>query len=238
MRTTRLEARQRRKRGNYLAGAATMVAALALGSIVTGFVVLSNDLDAANQARDALARQVQGLGEKPVAGPPGSRGTSVAGPPGPAGSPGPPGVPGRAAPTLTPSPGPTGPAGPPGPSGIPGADSTAAGPPGPVGASGVPGAAGRDGAPGKDGQDGSPGPSGSDGTDGAPPARWTYTDPQGVTYTCVPADDFDADAPQYACTPDVEPSPQEPSPSAPPVTTEPSASSSGVLPLRLLSDRL
>ncbi|MER8003011.1 collagen-like protein [Streptomyces sp. NPDC095613] len=226
--TTRMEARQRRKRGNYLAGAATMVAAIA------------NDLDAANQARDALARQVQGLGEKPVAGPPGSRGKSVAGPPGPPGSPGPSGEPGRAAPTLAPSPGPAGPAGPPGPSGAAGVDSTIAGPPGPAGSPGVPGAAGRDGGSGEDGQDGSPGPSGADGKDGAPPTSWTYTDPQGVTYTCVPADDFDAEAPRYTCTPrTTEPSPTESPTPAPPVLDEPSAtpSRSTLFPLKLLSDR-
>ena len=39
---------------------------------------LTHDLRAANEARDALASQVQRLGGKPVTGPPGSRGGSRA----------------------------------------------------------------------------------------------------------------------------------------------------------------
>jgi hypothetical protein len=81
---------------------------------------LSHELRVSNEARDALARQVQSLGEKPVAGPPGSRGEpgqSVTGPRGPRG---PAGASGRPAPTITPSPGASGASGAPG---KPGADS-------------------------------------------------------------------------------------------------------------------
>jgi hypothetical protein len=117
---------------------------------------LANDLRVSNEARDALARQVEQLGAKPVAGPPGSRGEpgeSVIGPkgdPGPAGPPGPSGPPGKPGPkgdpgtdgmSVTGSPGADGsdgaqgPAGPPGPQGEPG-------PAGPQGEQGVPGPTG------------------------------------------------------------------------------------------------
>ncbi|MEV5944847.1 hypothetical protein, partial [Streptomyces sp. NPDC051994] len=36
---------------------------------------------------------------------------------------------------------------------------------------------------------------------------WTYTDPQGVQYTCVPAANFDPNAPRYTCAPAGKPSP-------------------------------
>lgn len=191
---TRAEARKQRKRGDYMAAAAALFAALVLGVVVTAFVMLSNDLDAANQARDALARQVQGLGEKPVAGPPGSRGKAGetvvgrTGPPGPQGPPGPTGAAGKAAPTITPSPGPSGSAG------KAGSDSTIPGPSGPPGqdATGAPGVNGKDGTNGKD---------------GAPPAEWTYTDPAGVTYQCTPVDNFDPNNPRYRCTPTSTPAP-------------------------------
>ncbi|MFD9071067.1 collagen-like protein, partial [Streptomyces lasiicapitis] len=76
--------------------------ALLLGLLLAALVAfiwwqtaeLSRDLRTANTARDALAHQVQGLGEKPVAGPPGSRGESgriVTGPRGPQGERGEPG---------------------------------------------------------------------------------------------------------------------------------------------------
>jgi hypothetical protein len=194
---TRVEARKERKRGDYLSAAAAVLAALVLGAVVTLFVVLSRDLDAANTARDALARQVQNLGGKPVAGPPGSRGESVAGPAGPSGSPGPSGPPGASGkPGGTPIsvPGPTGPAG---ASGKDGADSTVAGPPG----QDATGAPGKDGQNGADGHDGAQGPPGDNGKDGSPPVGWSYTDPGGVTYTCAPAADFDPDAPRYTCVP-------------------------------------
>lgn len=98
------------------------------------------------------------------------------------GPPGPKGDPGAPAPTVTPSPGPTGPTGAAGRDGV---DSTVPGPAGPTGPAG------------KDGTDGA---AGRDGTDGRPPAGWTYTDPQGVTYACSPADGFDPAAPRYVCT--------------------------------------
>lgn len=98
---------------------------------------MATHLRDANRARDLLAAQVQRLGERPVAGPPGSRGEpgeGIVGSPGPAGERGPEGRPGRPAPTVTPSPGPSGP----------------------------PWPAGRDGAAGKDGADSTvPGPSGT-----------------------------------------------------------------------------
>ncbi|MGW8326462.1 collagen-like protein [Streptomyces sp. NPDC055897] len=103
----------------------------------------------------------------------------IPGPPGPKGDPGAAGKPG---PTIMPSPGPSGAAG------RAGADSTV---PGPAGVAGPTGPAG------KDGTDGAPG---RDGTDGRPPAGWTYTDPQGVTYSCGPADGFDPAAPRYTCS--------------------------------------
>lgn len=130
---------------------------------------LAEELRISNEARDALARQVQQLGEKPVAGPPGSRGEpgesviGPSGPPGPVGPPGPTGAPGRngrdgedgtdgvsatGEPGIPGSPGVSGApgvAGPPGPQGEPGP----AGPPGPTGPAG---ADGQDGQDGRDGQ--------------------------------------------------------------------------------------
>jgi hypothetical protein len=129
---------------------------------------LSSDLKVSNDARDALARQVQQLGAKPVAGPPGSRGEpgkSIIGPTGPTGPPGPIGPRGPSGrsgkdgedgsdgangvsvtgnPGTPGDPGAAGPAGPPGPQGEPGP----AGPQGPAGADG------------KDGQDGQTCPEG------------------------------------------------------------------------------
>lgn len=122
-------------------------AVAALGLAGFAFLVitmqgLSQDLRAANEARDALASQVQQLGGKPVAGPPGSRGEpgqSVVGPAGPRGETGP-----------------TGPPGPVGPSGKPGGD----------GANGV-SATGEPGAPGGTGPTGPAGPQGIQGEAGA-----------------------------------------------------------------------
>lgn len=156
--------------------------------IVITLQSLSSDLHTANQARDALARQVQQLGAKPIAGPPGSRGEpgkSVVGPKGDKGDPG------KPAPTITPSPGASGEPGQPGQPGRSGSDSTVPGPAGPPGAdSTVPGPSG---APGRDGRDG------ADGTDGKPPAGWTFTY-SGVEYTCSPVSDFDESNPRYSCT--------------------------------------
>lgn len=162
----------------------TLVAALVLAGF--GFLVvtvqgLSDELRTANTARDALAQQVERLGGKPVAGPPGSRGeqgVSVVGPRGPQGATGPAG--------------PTGPAGRAGPSGSPGAGGEAGadgvgavGPSGPPGADGqsVVGPAGPKGDPGPAGPAGAPGKDGADGRDGAPgpdcPAGYSLQPPPG-----------------------------------------------------------
>ncbi|MGW2861965.1 hypothetical protein [Streptomyces sp. NPDC001205] len=204
MSRTEIRADERRwRRGDTWA----VFGALALGAVLAGIVLsiyqMQSDLTVANQARDALARQVQGLGHQPIAGPPGSRGDpgqSVTGPRGPQGDPGPAG--------------PTGPPGPIGPTGQTGISATGApgmnGAAGPTGQAGIPGPVGPTGAPGaagKDGTDGAPGKDGKDGADGKPPAGWTYTDPQGVTYNCVPVDGFDPSAPRYKCSPTTSPSP-------------------------------
>ena len=198
----------------------------ALAWVVITMQQLSSDLRTANDARDALAAQVEKLGGKPVAGPPGSRGEAgktVVGARGPSGPAGPSGAAGKDAPTITPSPGPAGPTGPAGVAGVPGADSTIPGPAGPTGQ------AGADGAAGQDGQDG------SDGTNGAPPSSWTYTDQDGNEYSCVPVSDFDPDNPRYQCTQTSTASP-EPSPT-PSDTPSPSDSQSGLLPLVALERR-
>jgi hypothetical protein len=134
---------------------------------------LAHELRTANEARDALARQVQQLGEKPVAGPPGSRGepgVSVTGPPGVRGEPGEPGDPG---PSGRPgvdgedgADGSDGQAGEPGPAGATGPT----GPAGPPGPQGEPGPAGPRGEQGARGEQGPPGPACPDGYSLQPPA--------------------------------------------------------------------
>jgi hypothetical protein len=140
---------------------------------------LTHDLRTANEARDALASQVQGLGEKPVAGPPGSRGepgTSVTGPPGPSGPPGPQGLSGVSATGRPGEDGTPGAAGQPGEPGRNGESVTGpAGPPGPQGE------------PGPAGPQGDPGPAGADGSDG----ENGQTCPDGYSLQ-APADDPDA----------------------------------------------
>ncbi|MFF3151792.1 collagen-like protein [Streptomyces sp. NPDC057910] len=192
-----------RRRTDVWFALGVLVAVGVLCWIVVTMQQLGQSLRTANDARDALARQVQGLGHQPVAGPPGSRGDpgqSVIGPRGPEG------VPGLVGPT-----GPTGPAGPTGKTGVPGVSATGApgtaGRTGAAGAKGDPGPSGAPGTPGKDGADGAPGKNGTDGTDGRPPAGWTYADPQGVQYTCTPASGFDPNAPRYTCAPASQPSP-------------------------------
>lgn len=142
--------------------------AVAIGLAGFAFLIittqgLARDLRAANAARDALAAQIQELGEKPVAGPPGSRGepgkavVGPTGPPGPRGGPGPTGPPGA-----------TGPSGKPGATGATGADGVGAtGPAGEDGAAGEPGPAGPPGPQGEPGPAGPAGPAGADGEDGA-----------------------------------------------------------------------
>lgn len=134
---------------------------IAYGVLVLGGVVLftllvlwlqelNHDLRTANDARDALARQVQQLGHKPVGGPPGSRGEpgkSVVGPQGP------PGVQGETGPV-----GPIGPSGAPGKNGINGSNG--------VGTPGIAGANGAAGQQGDRGETGATGPQGPQGDTG------------------------------------------------------------------------
>jgi hypothetical protein len=214
-------------RAEYLIAVTLVFVVLLLGWLSVKVVSQDRDLRTSNDARDALARQVQSLGEKPVAGPPGSRGEpgkATVGAPGPSGPPGPSGAAGKDAPTITPSPGPSGPVG---PAGVKGADSTVPGPTGPAGQNGADGAAGTNGKDGTNGQN------------GAPPSEWTYTDQYGNEYRCVPVDGFDPDNPRYRCTQTSTANPEptsSPSPS-PSQQPSPSDSSSGLLPLNLLSRR-
>lgn len=209
-------------RAEYLIGLTLVCVVVLLGWLSVKVVSQDRDLRTSNDARDALAQQVESLGEKPVAGPPGSRGdpgVGTVGARGPSGPPGPSGAPGKAAPTITPSPGP------PGPSGQPGADSTVPGPTGPAGADGA------SGAPGKDGTDG------ADGKDAAPPHEMTFTDDQGNTQHCTLTDGSDPDNPRYACTQTSTASPEptsSPSPSKEPGQGD---SQSALLPLGLIDRR-
>jgi hypothetical protein len=206
----RVEARKRRRRGNVIAGVAILFGAATLAAVVTGFLILSQNLSDAHRDNALLAEQVKSMGGTPVAGPKGDTGAAgLVGPSGPPGPSGAPGSPGKAAPTITPSPGPTGPPGPSGVAGEPGADSTVPGPTGPVGP------AGQDatGAPGKDGENG------QDGQNGSPPSEWTYQDPQGNTYRCTPVDDFDPDNPRYRCVLTSTPSPTSSPPASDPSPT-------------------
>ncbi|WP_179891892.1 collagen-like protein [Streptomyces sp. sk226] len=164
---------------------------------------LGNELRSANEARDQLAAQVVRLGERPVAGPPGSRGKAGKDAVGPSGPPGPAGTPGSPGPVST-VPGPPGKAGQdgkdaspvPGPSGPPGKDgATVTGPPGPA----------VTGPPGKDGTDGQNGKDGRDGVDG----RDGQTCPAGYSLR-PPPDDPDA----LVCRKDGAPAVPPPSPEA------------------------
>lgn len=180
--------------------ALTVLAALgAFAWIVITMQAQGDDLRTANEARDALARQVQQMGGTPVAGEPGSRGEV-----GPSGPPGRDGADGRPGPTITPSPGAPGAAGRPG---KPGADSTV---PGPTGAAGQPGAdstvpgpagpqgpAGPPGPEGPAGPQGEQGPAGEDGADG-------QACPPGYSWQ-TPADDPDA----LVCRRDGAPPPKD-----------------------------
>ncbi|MEV5131012.1 collagen-like protein [Streptomyces sp. NPDC053705] len=163
-------------------------------------IQLGGDLRAANQARDQLATQVQELGETPVAGPPGSRGSpgpSIEGPAGPAGVDGTDGVDGSP--------------GPPGPSGSPGKDGQdgAAGEAGTDGAAGV----GEPGVPGPAGPQGEPGPAGQPGTDGRDGTDG-QTCPSGYSLQTAPADP-DALVCRRTGVPAEEPTPQAPESSGP-----------------------
>lgn len=217
-RTELRKADQQNRRGDLLAVLLAVAVGALLAWVIYSVQGLTDDLRTANQARDALAHQVQQLGGKPVAGPPGSRGEPGPAGVGPSGAPGAQGVPGR--PGASGAPGKPGAKSTvPGPAGSPGAGSTV---PGPQGVQGVPGAEST--VPGPKGDKGDPGVAGQDGKDGAPPAGWTYTDPAGIEYTCSPVSDFDASAPRYTCSPDTAP-PSSPSPT--PTASQPA----------LLSDR-
>jgi hypothetical protein len=159
---------RRHRRGDVLAIAGALLLGMVLAGILLSVRSLQVELHNANEARDQLAAQVQQLGEKPIAGPPGSRGEPGKGSVGPTGPPGPPGDDGP--------PGPVGPTGPAGKSGTPGTDGVGetgapgqdgaagdAGPAGPPGPQGEPGPAGPAGPAGPQGEQG---PAGEDGTDG------------------------------------------------------------------------
>lgn len=176
---TRSEIRReerRWRRGDLLAVTGALAIGAAFAWIVLSVQGLTHDLHAANEARDALAAQVQGLGESPIAGPPGSRGEpgqSVTGPPGE------PGEPGK-----------SGPSGPPGKDGSNGADGHdgTPGSPGPSGAAGEPGAAGEAGPAGPQGEAGPAGPAGERGEQGPAgpaPSGWSF-EYRDVTYECTP----------------------------------------------------
>lgn len=176
-RSTLRKEERRWRRGDVL----TIVAAVALGGAFAWIVLtvqgLNHQLKTANEARDALAAQVEQLGEKPVSGPPGSRGEpgeSVTGPPGPRGNPGPSGPPG-----------PTGPSGPAGENGTDGGEGT-------PGAPGLAGATGPAGVPGPQGEPGPAGPAGSAGEQGPPGERG----PAGPAGPACP-DGYSLQAPSY-----------------------------------------
>jgi hypothetical protein len=154
---------KRWRRGDFLVVLGALVLGATLAWIVLSIQAMGHDLQYERARGDALARQVEGLGGTPVAGPSGTRGEpgeSVTGPPGPSGA--------------------VGPSGPPGPSGSPGAAGRdgSAGSSGAAGASGQPGVvgatgpagpagpAGPQGEPGPAGPQGNPGPAGADGQDG------------------------------------------------------------------------
>lgn len=208
MTRAQIRAEERRwRRGDVLAVAAALVLGTAFAWIFLNVQNMTHELENANQARDQLARQVQQLGEKPVAGPPGSRGdpgASATGPPGPQGDPGPAGPPGASGPPgPSGTPGQNGSAGEAGNTGEPGTDGAAgtngdAGPPGPQG---EPGPAGPQGEPGPQGEQGPAGESGTDGRDG-------QTCPDGYSLQ-VPAYDPDA----LVCRKDGAPDPQPDNPS-------------------------
>lgn len=171
--------RPRLPRAEWLIGATCVFALAFLGWLAVQVIALSHDLRSANDARDALAAQVESLGETPVAGPPGSRGEAgqagLTGPRGPKGDPGEPG-----------SPGPSGSPGKDGENGSDGSDGV--GEIGPSGAAGTPGAQGPQGEPGPAGPQGDPGPAGADGKDGQ---DGTTNCPDGYSWQAS-ADDPDA----------------------------------------------
>ncbi|MET8978580.1 collagen-like protein [Streptomyces sp. NPDC004539] len=152
--------RQQQRRKDLVFAGLLCAGLVAIALIAFWVQGLSRDLHTAVEDRDALARQVEELGETPVAGPAGSRGepgASVTGPPGEQGVQGPAGV--------------AGPTGPPGPSGSPGAagrdgDDGVSGIEGTPGAAGATGPAGPQGVQGERGEQGATGPQGERGPAG------------------------------------------------------------------------
>lgn len=208
MTRSKLRAEERRwRRGDAIALTGALVLGVAVAWVVLTVQSVSGQLQDANAARDALARQVQQLGAKPVAGPPGSRGDpgkSVRGPRGPSGSPGPTGPPGGDG-----DDGKTGAGGKTGQAG-------ASGSPGPAGANGA------DGSNGTDGQDGVQGPTGPEGPSGPAGPQGEKGD-KGETGDRGPAgpacpDGYSLQAPNYdpdalVCRRDGAPQPSNPDPS-------------------------
>lgn len=187
-----------RRRADIWFVLASMCALAVLAWVVITMQQLSHDLRTANDARDALATQVQRLGAKPVAGPPGSRGEpgeSVTGPPGEPGSAGEPGASGPPGKDGSDgAAGEDGSPGSPGPSGSPGSD----GPPGQAGADGAAGPAGPPGPQGEPGPAGPAGPAGERGEQGPAgpaPSGWTF-EYRGATYECTPDSDGSS---HYTC---------------------------------------
>ena len=177
------------RRGNVVTALSSLLVAGFIATVGIALLSMSRDLREANEARDALARQVQQLGGKPIAGKPGSRGAiGQTGAPGPRGESGPPG-----------------PAGSPGPSGASGKT----GSPGPDGSPGTPGSAGSPGPGGEAGQPGPAGPAGKDGRDGTD-GRDGQTCPDGY-HLEQPAYDPDALVCRRdgAAQPDPEPEPSQ-----------------------------
>jgi len=136
---------------------------------------LESALTRSNDAVDALASQVRGLGKVPVVNPetiPGPQGIQgVRGVQGPIGPMGPAGV------------------GLPGPVGSPGAQ-------GPTGATGPAGQDGQDGTDGERGPQGDRGEPGPQGSPGSAPESFTWEDTAGRQYTCR---DPEGDS-TYTCT--------------------------------------
>lgn len=162
-----------RRRGDVLFAVAVALGLAGFAFLLITMQGLSQDLRAANEARDLLATQVEKLGAKPVAGPPGSRGEPGKSVTGPKGEPGEPG-----------SPGPSGSPGSDGKDGDDGEDG-AVGSPGPSGSPGSDGAAGEAGPPGPQGD---PGPAGPQGPAGPAPVGWTF-EYRGTSYECTPDGD-------------------------------------------------
>ncbi|MFF2094881.1 collagen-like protein [Streptomyces sp. NPDC058202] len=210
--TTDDQARRERRRGDLRWAAVLLALGALLTAVVVGGAWIAGELRTANQARDALAAQVQRLGASPIGGPPGSRGdpaprvTGPSGLPGHAGESGAPGRDGRDGKNGRDTTGSPGQPGKDGSKGDPGASATGApGAPGGVGPSGPAGATGAQGPAGKDGKDGRDGTDGRDGQDGQTcPAGYSLQQSQ---------DDPDA----LVCRRDDAPTqqPDSPSPSSP-----------------------